>query len=715
MRRDKAAMIHTTLTKRNTGKGKDMKRIAYIAVLAAICFLAGAEGKIGFTALGRTATCSKDLRLRSAQSALSDTIAIMKAGTRIAILGIGTPFSADGIESSWCGVLTEDGKRGWCFGGYLELGEWAFGEVELRRLWKNADGSNIWLSPDGRFAATIDPRGGGGKAGVRLRDAETGNALFSELYDAPAKGLDGFALFSGSENALVFSKDGTLRSMDLRDGSAKIWETPLGEIKALAGGVGKPVIAAKKNGQGAFLYDPAASQWKRITEYSYHSSYCAVCQDDKRLAVSWQNGGEVALYDLETAQMAWTLDDGGGYPVFSDDGASLFCVSDFITEIDVASGKIKRRAYLGMAAKPRISGIAYSPDQAIIAICAGSRSVRLFSLASWSVMRVLELPDIASVASMDRAGTKLATNGGVYSLSFSGKRGPGPFDANKGLVADDPDGYLRFICENDFASGEFVPTEFIYAKNLSFRPDGVYSLSYFSNRDYPEQEVKGAFEIKGKTVKLYPVARTENNGKACDFFAKDLALLRLDPRSEGATFSIDPEYADFDFQGALRGGKGRSDLRTAKESPAGKVYSYAGIECVKLPGDGTIEESRFVSPKKNATMRSAPSISSAPVHLPWSMDDDIEIKDRTVVFKDEIYQARARTVKKDAIGGVTAPWYLITVVDVDAPYAKSARVWVFGGDMAEFGKNDYEDYRANRDENLAGNIRASGLLKSQGK
>ena len=89
----------------------------------------------------KTMTVSENLRLRSEEATTSDILTVLQAGTRVKILEVGKAETIDGISSNWvkvevqAGAKDRDGKTitkgtvGWCFGGYLKIGEYKESEL----------------------------------------------------------------------------------------------------------------------------------------------------------------------------------------------------------------------------------------------------------------------------------------------------------------------------------------------------------------------------------------------------------------------------------------------------------------------------------------------------------------------------------------------------------------------------------------------------------
>ncbi|MDE7290693.1 MAG: SH3 domain-containing protein [Treponemataceae bacterium] len=82
-------------------------------------------------AVGKTATVTENLRLRTDDKTMAEVVATLAAGTRVKVLAPGREYTIDGITSNWVqvsvlggandkdGNAIEAGTKGWLFGGYL--------------------------------------------------------------------------------------------------------------------------------------------------------------------------------------------------------------------------------------------------------------------------------------------------------------------------------------------------------------------------------------------------------------------------------------------------------------------------------------------------------------------------------------------------------------------------------------------------------------------
>ena len=86
-------------------------------------------------AMGKTATVTENLRLRTDDKTTAQVVAMLAAGTRVKVLAPGREYTIDGIASNWVqvevlggandkdGNAIEAGTVGWLFGGYLSEAE----------------------------------------------------------------------------------------------------------------------------------------------------------------------------------------------------------------------------------------------------------------------------------------------------------------------------------------------------------------------------------------------------------------------------------------------------------------------------------------------------------------------------------------------------------------------------------------------------------------
>lgn len=79
----------------------------------------GIEHKCEYLVKGISYITNERLRLRKSEKTSSEIITTMPVGTNVKILKFGEVEAIDGVISNWVEVQLDDGKTGWCFGGYL--------------------------------------------------------------------------------------------------------------------------------------------------------------------------------------------------------------------------------------------------------------------------------------------------------------------------------------------------------------------------------------------------------------------------------------------------------------------------------------------------------------------------------------------------------------------------------------------------------------------
>ena len=63
---------------------------------------------------------SENLRLKTDQNLSSETLNILKKGTKVLVHEWGNNVSIDGKNARWAYIFTVDGLQGWCYSGYLK-------------------------------------------------------------------------------------------------------------------------------------------------------------------------------------------------------------------------------------------------------------------------------------------------------------------------------------------------------------------------------------------------------------------------------------------------------------------------------------------------------------------------------------------------------------------------------------------------------------------
>lgn len=119
------------------GVVSDMERMAELANAPATEHAKSAETAVSKSApaVGKTATVTENLRLRTDDKTTAEVVTTLAAGTRVKVFAPGREDTIDGIASNWAQVEVQDGAKdkdgnaidagtiGWLFGGYLSEAE----------------------------------------------------------------------------------------------------------------------------------------------------------------------------------------------------------------------------------------------------------------------------------------------------------------------------------------------------------------------------------------------------------------------------------------------------------------------------------------------------------------------------------------------------------------------------------------------------------------
>jgi hypothetical protein len=224
-------------------------------------------------------------------------------------------------------------------------------------------------------------------------------------------------------------------------------------------------------------------------------------------------------------------------------------------------------------------------------------------------------------------------------------------------------------------------TEFRYS-HIDFKRDNTYLLLTAPEGDWFGE---GVYRVEENDVIVeYPLKGYISEGLIANtmewlFEGKNLTVL-----------TYDKSYRDFDVLTCLW--HGEKKLRNwAIGSPLGEEYELDGFQVVKYYH---VENEVLIL--ENLKMRKLPEITADTVTLgrwveilygnPSSYVGRSFRSD--VAYADTVASFDAKTVKKDTIDGITAPWYRIWIVLNDF---ESASVWVFGGYLRELSPSEREN------------------------
>lgn len=658
---------------------------------------------LSFKDLGRRAMVIDKLRLRSGPNISASTLGTLDRNTMVYLHSMGEPEVHDNVLAPWCYVETPTGSRDWCFGAYLQVGEWRNGKVSTKLLWSSTEGENAVLSPDGALLGLLGSGVNYEPAKVTIHNANTGIVMATHLRNGRITRPT--AEFSQDSKLLYFTSDMELISLSTRTGELTYPITGYGGSEyftSISRGVDGSLLLYSSDSSEPF------SLWRRASATGewHHDSRnlgrwtgaCDLSPDGKYLVFASSNPPVLEKIQVEDRSSMWKVQGYYRHVVYGSKSLWAFS-SDVLRQFDPNTGIVMREIALYLdSTKAMHLSYAVSEDRRVLALWQGSSWLYLYSLESGQLIRVLEFAnrEITSV-SLNRNATMLALTFApssqsairtqVYSLDFQ---------PNHNQVANVTEPRTWLVQNHFYKEGENW--------TLHFDNNGRYHLHEMYVGD-----VYGSYGFDGSTVVLYPPQRTTENSYAFDTQAVAFQKLGLGPGSRGLSLTVSLEWANLFHQGALVGND--QVLESGLASPAGRVYTYQGVRCIKYPESDQPGE-RFIAINEHLTMRESPSQKAKSVQLGW-YDDEMSISGvRSVVFKDSYFHVIAATEKHETIKGISAPWYLIYEWDhSDGEYTDGGYVWVFGGYVSEFGMDLYPSFRERRDRNLLRNVRESGLVK----
>lgn len=699
----------------------------FLASAMSICLASTPFADTCITDIGKYALCVENLRLRSAQDTGATALATLPKGTRVIINSIGLPFTTDGIADNWCHVLLDDGREGWCFGGYLSPGDRAFGSIATQSLWESASDAEqaTALSPDGRHASVLFDKTDEEPARLEVVRADSGILLKKYESDINRPASPGLLVFSPDSKQLFFGQTLALKRVQLRNLSDASYPIPFSNqytyLEAIAiTDDGRLCVCLGDRGELA-LCDATTGSCS-VFPGEIRGDSCVICPDGKGFVIGGLSlgGWNLERYDIATKSLVWQSETSGSPICWSRDGKKLYVLGDSLYEIDAMTGKESSRARLDLEIDEPIRGGAYAPQTGLLAICNGTDVVYFVDLDGGNVLQAIKYPDLlVESVSISADGTRLALSGtnsleyfeshraqtkenswslmgktAVFSVSL--ERRTGAPSGWRDTVASEAGQLADFLLQNTFFSDALVEASFDDAKYLNFEKNGQYVISLNTYT-----KVRGAFSLTGNKLMLYPIQLSQETAREYNVLFDDLRRLNLADGDGGASFTVDPFYADFFHQGILRPIGEGYPIISMRESPSDRAYEFQGVSCVKFGG--------YFAPKKNLPIRKTPSLSS-PSDSIGLIDSElgIDIEKRALLFKDEILFVHGHSAKTETINGVTGYWYLVVVYDEYAPYAKSVWAWVFGIDGVVFQGDDYDRFDAIRKANLPLTLREAG-------
>lgn len=253
--------------------------------------------------------------------------------------------------------------------------------------------------------------------------------------------------------------------------------------------------------------------------------------------------------------------------------------------------------------------------------------------------------------------------------------------------------FVLFIMPELFSEPEFTDEQIkkilvedkIFGNQIIFNADNTYSFNhmYFGER----ADGKGTYQIKDNLISFTKKEGssyfwTDYNGSLDLNYIYAFIPDRYNNEHIGCLAAIDDEECV---------------LYSEKQIPEDMIIMLEGVKVNKVYKNIRIKE--------NLKMRDSNSLRGNVVTIK-GCDFDIYAthyveEPRKVVFKGMVITPIAKTVVKDTIDGITAPWYYIKQVEHDPLGRNEGReyyVWIFGGYVEEYpnmgGVSDLKEIKA---------------------
>ena len=253
------------------------------------------------------------------------------------------------------------------------------------------------------------------------------------------------------------------------------------------------------------------------------------------------------------------------------------------------------------------------------------------------------------------------------------------FSQSKGLT----DSQIKDVLVTQNAFGDY----------LKCNADNTFVSSY-RTRGGDGYHFEGSYQVKNGIVSFSNV-RGGNFGDHL-IFTDNNGTLNLD-----SSYRYVPERYNDNFLGCLCNTEDDSCLWSVKEIPEDMIIEVHGIKAYKVRKEISISE--------NLKMRSKPSLDSKIVEIKGCdfANGWVEAS-RRIVFKGMIVTPIAKTVEKETIDGITAPWYYILQQEHDPSGRNEGDVyyvWIFGGYVQEYPKNTMTENQ----ETIQQSVKSIGL------
>lgn len=175
-------------------------------------------------------------------------------------------------------------------------------------------------------------------------------------------------------------------------------------------------------------------------------------------------------------------------------------------------------------------------------------------------------------------------------------------------------------------------------------------------------------------------------------------------------YKLDLEKIGLHFKGALINTQ-NGRIRWSNEwAPPYVKFDYEGTECIRYPWRNEGVDNEYILILDNLKLRKKPSLSSELVTVGGIRENEVGYYygKRSIALAGQTCTIFAKTVKKDTIDGITAPWYLIVAYGTDEMGLDTAEAFVFGGYVKEIKASELEKTDRENKEKLKQSIRWLG-------
>ena len=245
--------------------------------------------------------------------------------------------------------------------------------------------------------------------------------------------------------------------------------------------------------------------------------------------------------------------------------------------------------------------------------------------------------------------------------------------------------------------------------SFTFKSDGTYS--YYEEVIGGSVSGKGTYTVKNGIINFETLTDNEYTPQYGKRFSDQLDL--------PGRYKVDFDISDLYSQGALINVNNSSMIYWSHIAP--KAYTkiiHNGVECIRYPWYWDSEDGKteceYIVLLENLKLRKAPSTSAALVTV-GGIDEycAYSFEPRSIEFAGNYCVIRAKTVEKQTIDGITAPWYLILAYGYDEMGMDVHEAWIFGGYVKEFKESQKEQIKKQYRSLLENSIlKAGGHLKS---